>query len=299
MSLLQLKDYDLAIQLSEEYNAETYNRYDKDGIVELLLNYFLIETRDWKDAVIPDEYSEKRSMLKGILNMREPQPLDPQIIRLLNTLLKAELDERGIVDSDELSPIDVINNSVNGYSSEIILWKGDITLLNADAIVNASNKYLLGCFQPLHACIDNTIHSAAGPQLRADCNTIMSLQKESEKTGKAKITRAYNLPSKFVLHTVGPIISRGSILTEMDKNELASCYISCLELANEKQDNIKSIAFCAISTGVFGFPKHEAAEVAIQTVKSWIRSHPNKLEKIIFNVFSDEDYEIYSNILKV
>lgn len=150
-------------------------------------------------------------------------------------------------------------------SDKFVLWQGDITQLNADAIVNAANKYMLGCFQPLHACIDNAIHSAAGPQLREDCETIMSNQKESEMTGGAKITRGYNLPAKFDLHTVGPIVPKGTELTEKQKAELASCYQACLEVANEI-GGIKTIAFCAISTGVFGFPKPDAANIAIKTV---------------------------------
>jgi O-acetyl-ADP-ribose deacetylase (regulator of RNase III) len=176
-----------------------------------------------------------------------------------------------------------------------VLWQGDITQINADAIVNAANKYMLGCFQPLHACIDNAIHSAAGPQLREDCDVIMSFQGELEETGGAKITRGYNLPAKFVVHTVGPIVPKGTELTEIQKAELASCYKSCLEVANEIGE-IKTIAFCAISTGVFGFPKPEAAIIAVETINEWLNTHPNYFEKIIFNVFSEEDYKEYLNV---
>ena len=175
------------------------------------------------------------------------------------------------------------------------MWQGDITKLHTDAIVNAANKQMLGCFQPLHACIDNAIHSTSGPQLRDDCEIIMSTQGELEETGNAKITRAYNLPSRFVLHTVGPIVQSGTMLTEQQKDELASCYISCLEVANEIE-NIKTIAFCAISTGVFGFPKSEAAHIAVNTVNKWLTTYPNHIEKIIFNVFSEGDYQEYLKV---
>lgn len=158
---------------------------------------------------------------------------------------------------------------------------------------------MLGCFQPFHACIDNAIHSAAGPQLREDCNMIMSIQGESEATGGAKITRGYNLPSKFVLHTVGPIVPKGTELTEQQKTELASCYRSCLDLANEIAE-IKTIAFCAISTGVFGFPKPKAAGIALRTVNEWLNTNSNHhFENIIFNVFSDEDYREYLNVFRL
>lgn len=198
--------------------------------------------------------------------------------KLLDRILWTERIEKGIV------PI----NSVP------TVWRGDITQLNSDAIVNAANSDMLGCFHPLHACIDNCIHSAAGPHLREDCHKIIKLQGEKEETGGAKITRAYNLPSRFVLHTVGPIIS--GTVTAKQRNLLAACYTSCLNLAAQIKQ-IKSIAFCCISTGVFGYPKEEAALTAIQTVKEWKANYPERFDRIIFNVFTEEDHEIYQRHL--
>lgn len=177
------------------------------------------------------------------------------------------------------------------------MWQGDITRLEIDAIVNAANNQMLGCFQPLHACIDNAIHSAAGPQLREDCYTIMRLQGAKEKTGTAKVTRAYNLLSKYVLHTVGPIVMRGTAVTDKQRFELVSSYTACLEVA-KRVESIKTIAFCAISTGVFGFPKKEAAEIAVNTVMNWLQENPRSFEKIVFCVFSEEDYQIYYDVFQ-
>ncbi|MBQ6909662.1 MAG: protein-ADP-ribose hydrolase, partial [Synergistaceae bacterium] len=171
------------------------------------------------------------------------------------------------------------------------LWQGDITRLNADAVVNAANSKLLGCFQPNHNCIDNILHTMAGVQMRLDCYNLMQEQKHDEPEGQAKITSAYNLPAKFVIHTVGPYVL--GELTQEHKNLLASCYNSCLDLA--AQNNLKSIAFCCISTGVFNFPNEPAAQIAVNTVIKYLEH--NKDLKIIFNVFKDLDLEIYNKIL--
>ena len=177
------------------------------------------------------------------------------------------------------------------------IFYGDITKIEAGAIVNAANLRLLGCFRPFHRCIDNAIHSAAGPMLREDCNAIIKRQACLEDTGWAKITRAYNLPSKFVLHTVGPIYdsSKGEI-SQMQKEDLSNCYKSCLNLAKQIP-NIRSVAFCSISTGAFGFPMKPATRIALKTVEDWIQSNPDVFDLIIFNVFSKHDYEIYEKVL--
>lgn len=179
------------------------------------------------------------------------------------------------------------------HGNTIILWKGDITRLKVDAIVNAANNQMLGCFVPCHECIDNAIHSAAGIQLRLECNEIMNKQGSLESTGGAKVTEAYNLPCKYVIHTVGPIIN--APLTEEDCNKLESCYRSCLQVAIE--NNIKSIAFCCISTGEFCFPKEKAAEIAIKTISNFLDYNNKKIERIIINVFKEEDFKIYKNLL--
>jgi len=298
MTQLKLMDYKATIQLEEKYVASPLYLSNKDEIVNELLETLLNEKNEQKNMVIPRIYDEKRSLLRGLLNIREPKSLDDGFLRKLDSLLQTELTEKGVMEVDPLETVaDIATESPIIHSDKFIIWKGDITQLKADAIVNAANKYMLGCFQTSHACIDNAIHSAAGPQLREDCEIIMSMQQELEVTGGAKITRGYNLPSKFILHTVGPIVPKGTELTEKQKEELACCYNSCLELANEIAE-IKTIAFCAISTGVFGFPKREAASIAIRTIDEWLKTHPNHFEKIIFNVFSNDDKNIYLKTLK-
>ena len=296
MSQLQLKEYSSLIGLHEEFLPSPIIKSNIELIVDDLLEILLHEPGAPKGVEVPHEYVGKRNLLRGLLNIREPKPVDHQFLKKMDSLLQTELKEKGIVDVNKLDTVTYIfpdNDFIQ--SDKFILWQGDITQLNTDAIVNAANKQMLGCFQPLHACIDNAIHSAAGPKLRDDCEIIMSAQGELEETGNAKITRAYNLPSRFVLHTVGPIVPRGTMLTEQQKDELASCYISCLDVANEIE-NIKTIAFCAISTGVFGFPKSEAAHIAVNTVNKWLTTYPNHIEKIIFNVFSEGDYKDYINV---
>ncbi|MFP7479446.1 protein-ADP-ribose hydrolase [Terribacillus saccharophilus] len=298
MSQLRLENYSSFINLMKEYKPSTLFLNRKEEIVDRLLLDLDQESGDMDYKKIPRDYITKRNILRGSLNQRDTKPLDEHFLKRLDSLLQTELEENGITEINSLKSVseEFPENNLD-QSNKLVLWHGDITLLNADAIVNAANKQMLGCFLPLHKCIDNAIHSAAGPQLREDCNTIMSLQGEPEQTGLAKITRAYNLPSRFVLHTVGPIVPKGTTLTELQKKQLKNSYISCLELAN-KIDVIKSIAFCAISTGVFGFPKDEAAYIAISTVNEWLSNHNNHFEKIVFNVFTEADKNEYINAIK-
>ncbi|MED4227838.1 MULTISPECIES: protein-ADP-ribose hydrolase [Bacillaceae] len=298
MQQLSITQYSSLIHLNNRYTPSSTLLNNKAEIVNELVEKLLKENNDVRNIEVPHNYTGKRELLRGLLNVREPKPLDVEFLQKLDSLLQTELREKGVVEVENLKTISTLfPNNLFNQSDKFILWQGDITQLNADAIVNAANKYMLGCFQPLHACIDNVIHSAAGPQLREDCETIMSIQKELEMTGGAKITRGYNLPAKFVLHTVGPIVPKGTKLTEKQKAELASGYQSCLELANEIK-TIKTIAFCAISTGVFGFPKPEAAKIAVKTVNDWLNTHSNYFEKIIFNVFSEGDYKEYFNVFE-
>lgn len=293
MSQLPLNEYSSSIQLNYKYIPSMLYLNDKEEIVNELIRAIVLENDDLKNVEIPRDDVGKRNVLRGLLNVREPKPLDDEFLQRIDALLQTELKENGVVEVEQLKTVSsLVPNNPFHHSDKFILWQGDITQLKADVIVNAANKYMLGCFQPLHACIDNAIHSAAGPQLRDDCHTIMSIQGDLEETGGAKITRGYNLPAKFVLHTVGPIVPKGAKLIEEQKAELASCYNACLDLANEI-DDIKTIAFCAISTGVFGFPKPEAASIAVRTVDEWLTTHPNHFEKIIFNVFSNDDYNEY------
>lgn len=252
--------------LNDQFVPKAVMQTHTERIIDELIKILLEEPDAPKDVEIPDDYFNRRNLLRALLNIRAPKPLNDEFLEKLDSLLQIELKEKEIVDVEKLESIaKIFPDNPFSQSGKFILWQGDITQINADAIVNAANNQMLGCFQPLHACIDNAIHSAAGPQLRDDCEAVRSLQGELEDTGNAKITRAYNLPSRFVLHTVGPIVPRGTTLTKQQKEELAACYISCLELADEMED-IKTIAFCAISTGVFGFPKTEAARIAVHTV---------------------------------
>ncbi|MDE5547592.1 MAG: protein-ADP-ribose hydrolase [Clostridia bacterium] len=226
----------------------------------------------------------KRRLGRGLMNERAPLPVPDDILEVQDALLWTESIERGIV------PLCEIKEIKNGIS----LWQGDITRLQTDGIVNAANKALLGCFLAGHHCIDNAIHSFAGMQVRRDCATIMAEQGGEEECGKAKITSAYNLPSKYILHTVGPMVGR-EVYPE-ERAALRSCYTSCLDLAEEA--GLHSIAFCCISTGVFNYPQEEAAEIAIGTALDWKLRHPESEMKIVFNTFLPRDTQIYQNILK-
>lgn len=230
-----------------------------------------------------DEQSQRR-LLRSLMNVRPPLPLDVEFLAVQDELLLAEREEKGVVDAAALP--------VSASDSRLILWQGDITRLSVDAIVDAANSALLGCFVPCHGCIDNAIHSASGLQLRDACNALMTAQGCPEPNGCAKLTGGYNLPARYVLHTVGPFIS--GRVTQRDREELASCYRSCLELAAEH--GLESVAFCCISTGEFHFPNDQAAEIAVQTVTNFLRKSTS-IRKVIFNVFKDLDRDIYRNLL--
>jgi O-acetyl-ADP-ribose deacetylase (regulator of RNase III) len=228
--------------------------------------------------------------LHAALNVLEPGFLNNESKAKLDALLQTELHERAIVEGAELAQ----SAALNIQGTRIALWQGDITTIRTDAIVNAANKNLLGCFQPLHNCIDNAIHTQAGVQLRDDCWAIMQKQQMLEPTGMAKVTRAYNLPSKFVIHTVGPIV-KGN-LTSRHENELRKSYLSCLNVC-ASLPQIQSIALCCISTGVFGYPYEQAAETAFNTTCDWLNKHPLELEYVVFNVFSDQDWLMYESLM--
>lgn len=231
------------------------------------------------EAEIPTTLVEKQRLLRALSNIWEPQPLSDEFLAAQDAELQAQLVDKGVVEN----------------VGE--LWQGDITRLQVDAIVNAANSQGLGCWHPLHACIDNAIHSAAGLQLRQQCNDI--LQGGMIATGEAIITPGYNLPCKYVIHTVGPIIPDG-IPTPLQEEQLAACYRACLQLA--EMNGCQSIAFCCISTGEFRFPNSRAAEIAVQTVKKYTSTYAlthsqNNAFTIVFNVFKDIDYDIYSKLL--
>lgn len=254
----------------------------QDERLDKLICYLLREKAEYKTIPIPDSAADKRRLLRSLMNVRPPAPVSEDFLKVQDEYLQGVLAEKEVTHIQDLTPV----------QPGLYLWQGDITTLAADAIVNAANSAMLGCFVPCHGCIDNAIHSAAGVQLRLECARIMAQQQGEEPTGRAKITRAYNLPCRYVLHTVGPIID--GRVTRQDRELLASCYRSCLELA--AAHGLKSIAFCCISTGEFHFPNELAAEIAIRTVKDYQQQNPNRME-VIFNVFKDCDYEIYKKLL--
>lgn len=299
MRQLPLEKYASLIHLYETFKPYSLDLQRKEDVVAELIADLIDENERLRNVEIPQDDEGKRHLLRALLTTRNPLPMENTFLEKLDSLLLKELSVKDIVEVERLptaSPT-FLQNPAN-LCDTFAVWQGDITRLRADAIVNAANEYLLGCFQPYHACIDNAIHAAAGPRLREDCDTIMSVQGETEATGGAKITRGYHLPSKYVLHTVGPIIPKGTKPKEQQKKQLAFCYRSCLDLAKEIPD-IQTVAFCAISTGVFGFPKPEAARIALITVNDWLIANPHRFKKIVFNVFGEEDYNEYRKVFSV
>ena len=244
-----------------------------------LIRELLSEQPQYKDMQIPQSDAERRRLLRSLMNVRHPKAIGDDFLTVQDEYLQSVTANKGITDIADLEQIE----------EGIYLWQGDITTLRCDAIVNAANSGMTGCYCPCHGCIDNAIHTYAGIQLRLECAEIMEKQGYAEPTGKAKITKAYNLPCKYVLHTVGPIIS--GRVAKKDEELLASCYRSCLELSRE--NGVKSVACCCISTGEFHFPNDRAAEIAVETV----RKCKSDIE-VIFNVFKDTDYEIYRRLLR-
>ena len=286
---------------------------------------FLIEELKKESSVmrgiaVPKEEEAQKMLLRGLMNVRMAKPASLSFQKVQDEYLQTETENKGITKLSSLSPVAVIpraaapdadplcgDEAADSSGSEhhtdafLYLWQGDITTLAADAIVNAANSAMTGCYIPNHRCIDNAIHTFAGVQLRQYCHAYMQEQagkkgaSYAEPTGQSMLSPAYNLPSKFILHTVGPIV--GDALTEEDCKLLASCYTSCLNLASQHQ--LESIAFCCISTGEFHFPNDRAAEIAIRTVRDWLMRHPSStVTKVVFNVFKNEDLEIYRSLLQ-
>ena len=243
-----------------------------------LIGQLLTEEPQYRDLTVPACAEERWMLFRALVNLRPPRPAEGWFLALQDTLLRRLSEERGITDCRDLA-------------RPLALWQGDITTLRSDAVVNAANSALLGCFRPNHACIDNAIHTYAGVQLRLACAELMERQGHEEPTGTAKLTGGYNLPARHVLHTVGPIVD--GPLTRTHCRQLAECYRACLSLAEAHA--LKSVAFCCISTGVFGFPNRPAAEIAVETVREYMRD--SAVKQVIFNVYKDEDYEIYRELL--
>lgn len=251
---------------------------------EYLIQYLLKEEIPFGRQNIPTDKQGQENLLRSLMNVRPPRPISNDFLKIQDEYLTERNIERGITDIDTLAPVK--------SDSRLYIWQGDITTLKCDVIVNACNSQMLGCFSPMHACIDNFIHTYAGMELRLKMHEIMAKQGHEEETGKAKITSGYNLPTKYILHTVGPIIQWK--VTKEDEDLLASCYTECLKLAADT--GVESIAFCCLSTGVFRFPQQRAAEIATNTVKQYLNKD-SRIKKVIFNVFKDEDLKIYSGLL--
>jgi O-acetyl-ADP-ribose deacetylase (regulator of RNase III) len=267
-----------------------------DDMLDELLRGLL--TEGWADShlAIPGDAASKRHLLRILMNIRPPQPARIELLDMQNHLLLAERASSAVTDPHCLPTLwDVFGEGAIPFRDNLVLWKGDITTLAADAIVNAANSKLLGCFVPHHRCIDNAIHSAAGIQLRLECHRLMQRQGFDEPVGQAKLTQGYNLPARYVIHTVGPTI-HGSVRPE-DERLLESCYTACLDLAAQQRD-IRVLAFCCISTGEFRFPKVPAARIAMRTVCRWLEESGHHVERVVFNVFTQEDNDVYASLFR-
>lgn len=258
--------------------------------LDTLVEAFKADSVQYKDLQTPADTEGKRRILRSLMNIRMPKKLDDSVLTVQDEYLRERVLENGIVT---LSEITVIRNGMS-------IWQGDITRLAVDAIVNAANSQMLGCFVPMHTCIDNCIHTFAGVQLRAECSRQMNqlrikYGKDYEQpTAVPMLTDAYNLPAKKVIHIVGPIVQYE--LTPELEMDLADCYMNTLDMCLD--NNLKSVAFCCISTGVFHFPNKRAAEIAVSTVDSWLSQHPGAIERVIFNVFKDEDKKNYEELIR-
>ncbi len=253
--------------------------------LDYLIGYLLKERNEIIE-INKLSYEDKKRIYRSLCNIRDAKPISEKYLKIENEYLQEELNKKNITN---VVDIKTIQNPNLPYNDKICLWKGDITTLKIDAIVNAANSQGLGCFVPLHSCVDNIIGSNAGVSIRLECNEIMKKKNYFLPTGKAFITNGYNLPAKYVIHTVGPIIYER--VTEKEKRELSNCYINSLKLAIQK--GIRTIAFPCISTGEFRFPQDEACKIAISAVENFLKENKDKIDKIVFNVYKEEDYRIY------
>lgn len=268
--------------------------------LDYLLREFKKDSVRYRDLEVSGDYTEKRMALRSLMNIRMPGELAEEVVRVQDEFLSEEAEEKGIVTLDEIPDIAKQYGSRHLFADKISIWQGDITRLQVGAIVNAANSQMLGCFVPCHRCIDNAIHSAAGIKLREECSHYMKRRKMQygsryeEPTGQAVLTKGYNLPAKYVIHTVGPIV--GGRLTQALRDDLRNCYRNVLQCCVENQ--IRSVAFCCISTGEFHFPNDEAAKIAVETVTDFLKMYEPEFDRIIFNVFKDIDRELYEEELK-
>ena len=267
----------------------TQDRLQDRRLTELV-EAFKEDSGQYRDIETPRDAEGKRRLLRSLMNIRMPGSMSPEILKLQDEYLHARAEEKGIV---HLTDIPVTEGVIS-------IWQGDITCLAVDAIVNAANSQMLGCFVPMHTCIDNCIHTFAGIQLRDECNRQMARlrarygSRYEQPTAVPMLTEGYNLPAKKVIHIVGPIVS--DRLTPALEQDLADCYTNSLNMCLE--NGLRSVAFCCISTGVFRFPPQRAAQIAVRTVRDWLREHEGSIDRVIFNVFSDKDRNIYEALFK-
>ena len=259
---------------------------------------FKADSDEYRDLQIPCDVDGKKRILRSLMNIRMPKAMPDEVLEIQDDYLKARAEEKGIVGLPDIPTI-ADQGRKSSFADKISIWQGDITRLSVDAIVNAANSQMLGCFVPMHTCIDNCIHTYAGIQMRAECNRQMNNLRikygrdYEQPTAVPMLTSGYNLPAKNVIHIVGPIVQEG-LTPELEK-DLADCYRNTLDLC--AKNGLKSVAFCCISTGVFHFPYQRAAEIAADTVTKWMNEHENQMERVIFNVFKDEDKEYYERLL--
>ena len=271
----------------------------QDERLDTLVEAFKADSVQYKDYRTPKDTEGKRRILRSLMNIRMPRALDAKTLRLQDEYLAERNREKGIVMLSEIPTIVESLGSGRPFADKLSLWQGDITCLAVDAIVNAANSQMLGCFQPCHGCIDNCIHTFAGVQLRAECHRQMNAlrirygRNYEQPTAVPMLTDGYNLPAKKVVHIVGPIMY--DTLTLELENDLAACYRNTLDLCAE--NGLHSVAFCCISTGVFRFPPERAAEIAVRTVSEWLAGHGKAMDRVLFNVFNDRDRRIYEQLL--
>lgn len=268
--------------------------------LDYLIQEFKEDSGQYRDLEVEEGYENKRMLLRSLMNIRMPREMAEDTVKVQDEFLMQEAEEKGIVTLADIQTVKEQYNSSHPYGDKISVWQGDITRLAVNAIVNAANSQMLGCFVPCHRCIDNAIHSAAGIELRAECSHKMNQRRikfgpqYEEPTGQAMLTKGYNLPAEYVIHTVGPIV--GYSLTDELRQDLRNCYENVLKCCMDHK--IRSVAFCCISTGEFHFPNDEAAKIAVETVTSVLEEHESEFDRIIFNVFKDLDKGYYEELLR-
>ena len=267
--------------------------------LDYLLEEFKKDSVQYADLRNPSDVNGKRRLLRSLMNIRMPAGMKEEVLEVQNRYLKERIRENGVVKRQDI-PTAADMGSRHDFAEMIAIWQGDITRLAVGAIVNAANSRMLGCFIPMHTCIDNCIHTYAGIQLRYECNRQMNKLRSiygsdyRQPVAVPMLTDGYNLPAEKIVHVVGPTVT--GKLTEELKQQLADCYRNTLDICRD--NGISTVAFCCISTGVFRFPNKSAAEIAVQTVTGWLKDHPGKMSKVIFNVFKDEDRKLYEEQLQ-